>query len=89
MPRPYGHPPQVVARGPRGFSVLVDGLPLFFPFAEHPRLAEAPAEQLYHIQRPRHDELHWPALGLKVKLDRARTPPDGLLPDGPAGEIAG
>ncbi len=83
MPRPYGHPPQIVARGPRGFSVLIDGLPVFFPFAEHPHLADVPLEQLHHIQRPRHDELHWPALGIKVKLGRPRMPNIGLQAGGP------
>jgi hypothetical protein len=82
MTRPYGHPPQVVARGPRGFSVLIDGLPMFFPFAEHPRLADVSPDQLHHIQRPRYDELHWPELGIKVKLERLRPLPSAPIPEG-------
>ena len=77
--------PQVVAIGPRGFSLIIDGMPLFFAFRDHPAFANASATDLRQVHRPYGNGLHWPTLGVKISLADLRTNGSGLsvAPDAP------
>ena len=85
--RPTGRSerPQVVAIGPRGFSLTIDGIPVFLAFRDHPAFANASAADLRQVHRPYGDRLHWPTLGVKVSLADLRTKGSGLsvAPDTP------
>lgn len=72
LAHPYCQPPQVVAVGPRGFSVVVDGIPLFLSFSDHPVLASASPAELRRVHRPRRNRLFWPRLGVSLAIDELR-----------------
>lgn len=63
------NPPQVVAVGPRGFSLLLDGMPRFLAFRDHPAFATASGAQLRHVQRRQPNRLFWPELGVSLEID--------------------
>lgn len=68
MSHPYCQPPQVVAVGPRGFSIVLDGIPMFLAYCDHPLLADAPASELRRVHRPRRNRLYWPTLGVTLMI---------------------
>ncbi|HEX8962730.1 MAG TPA: DUF2442 domain-containing protein [Rhodocyclaceae bacterium] len=70
---PRCHSPQVIALGRRGFSVLVDGLPLFVAFQDHPAFASASADDLRQVQRPYPNRLFWPKLDIRLSIDALRS----------------
>lgn len=68
MSHPYCQPPQVVAVGPRGFSIVLDGIPMFLAYCDYPLLADAPASELRRVHRPRRNRLYWPTLGVTLLI---------------------
>lgn len=68
MGHPYCQPPQVVAVGPRGFSIVLDGIPMFLAYCDHPLLADASASELRRVHRPRRNRLYWPTLGVTLSI---------------------
>lgn len=79
----YQQQPQVVALGRRGLSLLIDEIPVFLAFQDHPPLANASAEALRRVLRPSVDWLHWPEIGFKVAIQDLLAKKD----EGP-GELA-
>lgn len=61
-------PPQILSLEKSGFSLLVDGRPMFLPFRDHPAFADVPVDKLCQVRRTGTSELYWPELGIKVCL---------------------
>jgi hypothetical protein len=57
-----------------GVWLLVDDREFFMPFDEFPWFKKAPIDSVLHLERPRRDHLHWPALDVDLTLDSIEHP---------------
>jgi hypothetical protein len=57
-----------------GVWLLVDDRELFMPFDEFPWFRNASVDSVLHLERPRENHLHWPALDVDLTLDRIDHP---------------
>jgi hypothetical protein len=57
-----------------GVWLLVDDRELFMPFDEFPWFRNAPVDSVLHLERPRKNHLHWPALDVDLTVDSIEHP---------------
>lgn len=64
----YQIPPQVLVIGRRGFSLLLDEVPVFLSFRDYPAFVGATADELRQIHRPSIARLRWPTLRITIPV---------------------
>lgn len=57
-----------------GVWLLVDDRELFMPFDEFPWFRNASVASVLHLERPRENHLHWPALDVDLTVDSIEHP---------------
>ena len=57
-----------------GVWLLVDDRELFMPFDEFPWFRNASVDSVLNLERPRANQLHWPALDVDLTVDSIEHP---------------
>lgn len=74
--RQNNHPEVVVTTiSKHGIWLLSASKELFIPFNEYPRFRDASVANIFHIEQPTPNRLHWPHLGMTVSLESLRCFP--------------
>ena len=58
-----------------GIWLLSASKELFIPFNEYPRFREASVTNIFHVEQPTPNMLHWPHLGMALALESLRCFP--------------
>jgi len=58
-----------------GIWLLSSTKELFIPFNEYPRFRDASVANIFHIEQPTPNRLHWPHLGMTLALESLRCFP--------------
>ena len=70
------HPEVVVtAISKHGIWLLSTTKEFFIPFNEYPRFRDASVTNIFHVEQPTPNRLHWPHLGMTVSLESLRCFP--------------
>lgn len=66
---------EVTTISKHGIWLLSIDKELFIPFNEYPRFRDAAVANIFHIEQPTPNRLHWPHLGMTVSLESLRCFP--------------